>query len=131
MFKKLFGSNKSTSEKKESKKTMIDWVPLKTVEEVKAIKNTLKGNVGIFKHSTRCGISTTVISRFEKKFPKDLPITMYYIDLLNYRDVSSAVGQVFNVIHQSPQFLVIKDGKAIAHESHHSILGMDFNEIIK
>ena len=132
MFKKLFGSNKSTSEKKEEKSTQIDWTPLMSVEEVKAIKELSKeGYVGVFKHSTRCSISSTVLQRFERVFPKDLPIKMYYLDLIRLRDVSAAVGNVFNVVHQSPQFLIIKDGKAIAHDSHQSILDINFNEVIK
>lgn len=132
MFKKLFGGSKSSSEKKEVKKNVIDWIPLMSIEEVKAIKESSKeGYVGVFKHSTRCSISSTVLQRFERSFPKDLPITMYYLDLIRLRDVSASVGEVFNVIHQSPQFLIIKDGKAVAHDSHQGILDMDFNDIIK
>ena len=131
MFKKLFGSSKENTENK-AKKTTIDWVPLTTVEEVQAIKKMSTDTyVGVFKHSTRCSISSTVLQRFERVFPKDLPIKMYYIDLLNYREVSAAVGNVFQVIHQSPQFLIIKDGKAVAHDSHQSILDINFSEIIK
>lgn len=132
MFKKLFGSSKSTSDKKAVKQTQIDWTPLMSLEEVKEIKELSKDSyVGIFKHSTRCPISSTVLSRFERVFPKESPIKMYYLDLIRFRDVSGAVGQVFNVVHQSPQFIIVKDGKAIAHDSHQSILDMNFNEVIK
>jgi bacillithiol system protein YtxJ len=43
------------------------------------------------------------------------------LDLLNHRDVSSAIAEKLRVHHESPQVVVIKNGEAVFHESHHSI----------
>lgn len=127
MFKKLFSKNKEESIAEVSK---VNWIRLTTVDQIKKVKEvSKKGYVGIFKHSTRCGISKSVIKRFEENFPEDSKVTMFYIDLLNYREVSSEVGFEFQVMHQSPQLLLIKDGNAVGHASHYSILEMKLNNL--
>lgn len=132
MFKNIFGKNKEETEKKEEFKSNINWIPLTSIEEINKIKEASKSeHIGVFKHSTRCSISKTVLKRFEENFPEHLNITMYYIDLLNYREVSSEIGFAFQVIHQSPQFLLIRDENAIADASHYDILDINFNSLIK
>ena len=76
----------------------------------------------IFKHSTRCGISSMVINQFIKYYDYDeAEVDLYYLDLLNYRDVSNEVGYKFQVIHQSPQLIIVKNDETVHHASHHSI----------
>jgi len=55
---------------------------------------------------------------------------LYYLDLLNFREVSNEVGYKFQVMHQSPQLLVIKNGVVVAHESHGAINDMDLSKYI-
>jgi len=76
----------------------------------------------IFKHSTRCPISSMAKRRFElewEELPQNLPL--YYLDLIKYRDISNQVAQDFQVHHESPQLLVIKDGECILDQSHGGI----------
>ncbi len=54
---------------------------------------------------------------------KDLDL--YYLDLLSYKSVSDEVGYKFQVMHQSPQLLVIKNGVVVANDSHGSINRID------
>ena len=76
----------------------------------------------IFKHSTRCSISRYVLSDFIAHFTYSSDeFTAHYLDLLNHRDISNAIAERFEVQHQSPQLIVIKEGKAIAHASHEGI----------
>ncbi|NLP59059.1 bacillithiol system redox-active protein YtxJ [Lutibacter sp. B1] len=86
----------------------------------------------IFKHSTRCGISRGVFSKFEKKIDSEAENMMYYyLDLLNFRDISNEISKMFGVHHQSPQLLVIKEGKSIADFSHYDIISLfNFKEYI-
>lgn len=120
MFGKLFGNKE---EKKEVVKSKINWVLLESVAQIdEVISKSQNELVGVFKHSTRCSISRTTLKRFEQNFPENANITMYYIDLLNFREVSNEVGIRFQVIHQSPQLLVIDKGNAIRHASHYDIL---------
>lgn len=87
--------------------------------------------VGIFKHSTRCSISATALDRLERNWSKAQgteAVKMYYLDLIAHRDISNAVAEKYGVEHQSPQFILLKNGKAVYHESHYSI---DLEEILE
>ncbi len=116
MFKKLFGS----SEPKEEK--ILPWLPLTTIDQLDKIAEHSKTKTQlIFKHSTRCGISRMVMNQFESAYDVDINSDLYYLDLLNYRDVSNEVGYKFQVMHQSPQLIVMRNGVVVAHASHGAI----------
>jgi bacillithiol system protein YtxJ len=76
----------------------------------------------IFKHSTRCIISKMVLQQFEEQIDS-IPANaeLLFLDLLSHRDISNSIATQLKVHHESPQVIVIKNGKAIFHESHHSI----------
>lgn len=76
----------------------------------------------IFKHSTRCSISRYVLSDFiaHYTFSSD-ELESHYLDLLNYREISNQIADQLEVIHQSPQILLIKNGKAVVYASHEGI----------
>lgn len=111
----------------------INWVPLidkAQLEEILKISSVKP--VLIFKHSTRCGISRMVLKNFENDY--DIPeteIDMYFLDLLNYRALSQDISTKFNIMHQSPQVLVIKNGEVIYHDSHDYISLNKIKEILK
>lgn len=115
----LFGN--STSSEKEQK--VLPWKRLTSLEQLPALEKASKTKtVVIFKHSTRCGISRMVLRNFEGTYDIDPDkMDLYFLDLLAYRDVSDEVGYKFQVLHQSPQLIVIKNGTAVAHASHHGI----------
>ena len=76
----------------------------------------------IFKHSTRCSISRFVLADFRAHFTfSENEFGAYYLDLLNYRGISNDIAERFEVQHQSPQLIVVKNGKAIANSSHEGI----------
>lgn len=78
--------------------------------------------VAILKHSTRCGISAMAINGLKSNWdlPKD-QVAFYYLDLLAYRAVSNAVAAQLGVPHQSPQLIVLRDGRVQYSASHHMI----------
>lgn len=103
--------------------TGIQWEPLESVDQLDNIINnsTIKPKV-IFKHSTRCGISRMVLNQFEKGFEKNEDdVTYYFLDLLNFRDVSNAVAEKLNVVHQSPQLIILYNKEILHIESHQGI----------
>jgi len=118
---------------KEENNMKINWVPLKDKTQLEElIKISSAKPVLIFKHSTRCGISRMVLKNFESDY--DIPeteIDMYFLDLLNYRALSQEISTKFNVMHQSPQVLVIKNGVVIYHDSHDYISINKIKEILK
>lgn len=77
----------------------------------------------IFKHSTRCSISSAALNRFEKVYANvnaaEMPV--YYLDLIKFRDISNLIAQHYQVEHQSPQTLLIQNGKCTHHASHFEI----------
>ncbi|MGR7814598.1 bacillithiol system redox-active protein YtxJ [Lacinutrix undariae] len=123
---KMFGGN---SEPKEEK--LLPWIGLTTVDQLLQIsqKSKTKTQV-IFKHSTRCGISKMVMNQFVDAYDVDINLDLYYLDLLNFRDVSNEAGYTFQVLHQSPQLIVIKNGVAVAHANHGGINEIDLSKYV-
>jgi len=127
LLNKLFGGENEVKEEK-----LLPWIPLNESPQLDFIqtKSSTKTQV-IFKHSTRCGISRMVMKQFVDAYnftEKDLDL--YYLDLLNYRDVSNEVGYKFQVMHESPQLLVIKNEAVVAHASHGAINDLDLSRFI-
>lgn len=112
----------------------MNWLKLDNENQLETIKSNsfdtnIKGVV-LFKHSTRCSISQMALSRFERNWnfsQQELPA--YYLDLLNYRNISNQIADEFQIEHQSPQVLVIKDGKCIYTASHSDIIVSDIEQL--
>ena len=78
--------------------------------------------VAIFKHSTRCGISSGAKRNLEadvNNIPEN--VDFYLLDLISFRNVSSAISARFGVQHESPQMIVLNKGEVVYHASHYSI----------
>ncbi|PZX57992.1 bacillithiol system redox-active protein YtxJ [Algoriphagus chordae] len=91
------------------------------IQEIKALSN--EKPVLIFKHSTRCSISSMSLDRLLRKW-KDSDseqVTPYFLDLISRRDLSELVAKEFRVPHESPQVLLIKNGDVIYDNSHFGI----------
>ncbi len=83
----------------------------------------------IFKHSTRCSISSVAKSRIEKSQIPDA-YTIYYLDLIRYRSLSNFIAEKLQITHESPQLLVIHKGVCVYHESHLAISINDVQEAL-
>lgn len=116
-FKRLFSSSEP------SKEIDFDWIPLNDLQQLdEIITHSYEKTVVIFKHSTRCSISRFALKRFENDFHYPIgQIEPFYLDLLSFRDISNEIARKFEVKHQSPQILVIKNGKAVYSASHENI----------
>lgn len=85
----------------------------------------------IFKHSTRCSISCFVLNAFIANYgysPQDFGA--WYLDLLEYRPISNMIAQRLDVVHESPQLIIIKNGKAIENSSHENINNLLLSEYL-
>ncbi|WP_298476438.1 bacillithiol system redox-active protein YtxJ [uncultured Maribacter sp.] len=129
IFDGLFG--KSGNEEKKEKK-VIPWIPLSSLDQLNEIEEKSKTKAQIiFKHSTTCGISRMVMNTFQETYSLDKEqADLYYLDLHSFRSVSNEVGIKFQVIHQSPQLLVLKEGKTIVHASHGGINDIVLQEYV-
>ncbi len=117
LFKNIFGSSEE-----ENQPSKIGWRQLTDLGQLNEIIDLSNEKVVlIFKHSTRCSISRFALKQFENEFDLEEKIAPYFLDLLNHRDVSNEIANRFDVFHQSPQILLIKNGKAIFSTSHDDI----------
>lgn len=76
----------------------------------------------IFKHSTRCPVSSVIKNRISKQgdeLPADLEV--YFLDLLRFRNLSDRISEEYKIRHESPQLLVIQNEECIHHASHFDI----------
>ena len=117
--------------KRSSKATEgVNWNTLNSIDQLEALKEESKNKpVLIYKHSTRCGISGMAMDRLERSWNEEgNNISAYFLDLITFREVSNAVAETFKVYHESPQVILIKNGKAVYDASHMSI---SFNGILR
>lgn len=127
LFDKLFSG--SDAPKQEGGAPWINLTQTEQLDEIVKLSET-KAQF-IFKHSTRCGISRMVISQFKKDYNlSESDADLYYLDLLNFRTISSDIAEKFKVMHESPQLLVIKNGAVVAHESHSGINNLKLSEFV-
>ena len=118
LFKSIFGD----SENNNSNASKINWIELTDLGQLNEIMDLSYAQpVVIFKHSTRCSISRMALKQFENEFDLEGSVTPYFLDLLNHRDISNEIATRFEVYHQSPQLLLIKEGKSIYDASHSDI----------
>ena len=105
----------------------MNWIALQSENQLEEIaKRSSDRPQVIFKHSTRCSTSALVKSRLERgEQPWD--IDFYYLDLINFRPISNKIAESFQVRHESPQVLIIRNGECIYDESH---LGISMDDIM-
>lgn len=116
-FDKIFGGKEEGSEKNPI------WKYIESEEDLKkAIESSFTHKIAIFKHSTSCFISKTVLRNFEKEIGNsDTKPELYFIDLIAQRAISDKIAEDLNVRHESPQLLVIENGKVMNSASHQHI----------
>ena len=104
------------------KSSNFDWINLINQSSFDELINTsFENKVLLFKHSTRCSISSLAKSRIESVGDNRKIKNCYYLDLLAFRLLSNKISLDFNIKHESPQVLIIDKGKCIAHFSHGDI----------
>lgn len=124
-FDKIFGSENSEVN------SNVNWISLNDVSQLdEIVENSNNKTIGIFKHSTRCSISRFALKRFENEYNLEDKVDLYFLDLLNYRDVSNEIANRFEVIHQSPQLILIKNGVAVYDASHSDIQADDVKKYV-
>ncbi len=100
----------------------MEWNKLNSVDDLnKAIELSNEKPVVIYKHSTRCSISSMALNRLERAWTNTENIEPFYLDLIEHRDLSQKIAEDLNVMHESPQLILIKDAKAIYNASHMDI----------
>lgn len=103
-------------------KKEIPWIELTSEELLIESLDSKDLTLFFFKHSTRCSISELAKNRFEREWEEpNQPFKLFYLDLLNYRNISNKIAELTNIEHQSPQLIVWKNGEVIYNNSHNAI----------
>jgi len=109
----------------------MDWNELNSMEAWKtAWEASHDRPVVVFKHSTRCSISRMALKLTEQRWDLPVHVQPFLLDLLNHREVSAAIASDLGVEHQSPQLILIHEGKAQHHANHSSIDPVDLKAYI-
>jgi bacillithiol system protein YtxJ len=105
------------------------WTTLNSLSQLDQIRDesNLK-KILIYKHSSRCSISRTVLDRLERNWKSDEigDVKLYFLDLLSFREISTQIETLFDVEHESPQVLIISKGHSVYNRSH---LEIDYQQI--
>lgn len=127
IFDSVFGKKQQTTN--EDKK--IPWISLESMAQLDEIKiNSANRTQLIFKHSTTCGISSMVLKMFNGSFDPSLDCDLYFLPIQSHRELSNAIAEKFGVRHESPQLLILKDGKVSFHTSHGAIADLDLSKYL-
>ena len=122
-----FKSNREAVKQEEGEqaftKVSLPWNPLLRADQIPDLMNQSHNKpVLIFKHSTRCIISAMVLRGLEAKAEKLTELGhWYYLDLIANRDCSNKVAQDLQIVHQSPQLIILRNGVVVWDASHQAI----------
>ena len=106
----------------------MNWINLTDEDQLQhLIEQSNTSPQVIFKHSTRCNISSVVLNRLKGSKEKT-DFDIYYLDLLSHRSISNKISEIFKEHHESPQVLLIKNGECVYAESHMGITASDLIE---
>lgn len=121
LFNSLFGHSEQNSEQERK----FNWIPLEHVGQLdELVAYSEQNTVLIFKHSSRCSVSRFALKQFERDFDIEnlgTEVLVYFLDLLQYREISNEIAGRFQVTHQSPQLILVKNGKSVYDVSHSDI----------
>lgn len=101
-----------------------NFIKVNTTEELDGLfAKSSQQPVFLFKHSLTCPISAGV---FETVSGIDSDV--YLVVVQNARDISTALAEKTGIRHESPQAIVIKNGKPVYHASHYDITVQDVED---
>ncbi|MGB5379269.1 bacillithiol system redox-active protein YtxJ [Muriicola sp.] len=119
----LFDLFKKHQTSSESKQGGVPWNSLSSEEDLdRLIDRSSRKPQCIFKNSTSCGISSMVLRSLEAQYDlKPEQADFYLLHIQHNRPLSNQIAQRFNIRHESPQLLIIKNGQVVRNASHGAI----------
>lgn len=128
-FERLFGQESRDSE---LNKKELPWIPLTKIDQLDEIsQRSFEKPQLIYKHSTTCGISSMVLNMFTKGYIlSDDQADLFFLDIHQSRNISNEIASRYQVRHESPQLLFIKDGRVAVHTSHGAIAELNLDSYL-
>ena len=123
----VFGNAK---EKSDNHRQPVKWIELTGSQELNALVDASYSKPQlIFKHSMTCGVSGMTKRRFESEAGNNAErLAFHLLVIQKNRELSKQVAVQFQVRHESPQVLIVKNGTVIAHASHWLIDSMALDQ---
>lgn len=101
----------------------MNFIKLNTIEKLDELfEKSHEKPVVLFKHSLTCSISAAVYDEVS-----DVNAEINLVIVQSDREISNEIASRTNIRHQSPQAIVLKDGKSVYHASHFDVTAEDLN----
>ena len=106
---------------------------LHTIEELdQALSASANQPVLLFKHSLSCPISSKAFAEFESYLQKADPRISYnLITVQTAQNVSNEAASRLRIDHESPQAILVRDGRGVWNASHFGITASSIDQAIK
>jgi bacillithiol system protein YtxJ len=127
IFDSVFGKREKSAEER----NQLPWIHLESLAQLDELveKSKKKAQV-IYKHSMTCGISNMTLRMFSDAYEMDTDCDLYFLTIQSHRDISNTVESHFGVRHESPQLLIIKNGKVNFYTSHGAIAEVNLKDYV-
>jgi len=102
----------------------MTWKTVTTEADVQDLLNTDQYSL-IYKHSPRCMTSLMAFRNMKSGSESDYSIPFHIVDVIQNREISGLIAKTFDVKHESPQVLIVKNGECVFDISHEDIVLRD------
>lgn len=112
---------------------MKTLVPLQDIESLdEAIAESQDRPVLLFKHSRYCGVSCEALDELHSHIESRAAGAVAYkmITVQTHRPLSDAVAQRLGIRHETPQAILLRDGKAVWNASHFRITASQLDQLL-
>jgi bacillithiol system protein YtxJ len=107
------------------------------IASVDALAEVLRASgrqtVLFFKHSSTCGVSMRAFDEFRKylQAPESAEVRNCLIVIQSSRAVSDELARLTGVRHESPQAIIVSEGRAVWNDSHLAIKSITLIEAVR
>jgi bacillithiol system protein YtxJ len=113
---------------------MVSSLPhVKALDELEHLLASSHGNpLLLFKHSHTCGISAEALDELLSHVEQDAERVQYAIvTVQTHREVSNAISARLGVRHETPQAILVREGKAVWSASHFRVNAAELKKAIR
>jgi bacillithiol system protein YtxJ len=86
----------------------------------------------LFKHSYTCGVSAEALDELITHLHEDNPDVRYaMVTVQTHREISNAVSAKLGVRHETPQALLVRDGRVVWSASHFRVNAAELDKALR
>lgn len=102
----------------------MNWIKLDTPEKLEEMKTASENEkVLVLKFSPKCAINYVVRNLLEREWAEgEMRMKTYLVDVISGKSISDQLEKEYGVDHESPQALIIQNGKVVFHASHGRVI---------